>query len=664
MELEIIRELTQAYQLLREGKHKEARPILVRVLKDAPDNEQAWLLLSVAVSDRRRQVYALQQVLRVNPENEKALARLQKIQSGEIEKAEEASPEDNFEATEDDASLLEKRIFGWDEGYQESEQVSEGESQPEAQTAVPATMAVPTQPTAEPQFEVESETKPKPRARFNIAERLEFLKSPRTKKILTRVGIGVGGVIGIIIIGIILLNSIGGGGDGISIASIFLGTATPSPTIGFRQLPPTYTPTVTIMPTETWVPTPTPTLTPTITPQPLNPEIVTEMERIQQQLISIRELEVITNTGQYIISQAELENNLREAYLDETTRDLIEDQERILVALGMMTSAQNLDRYFMNKMVDPRGGMYRPEANEILLVGLGFSSVQKVVYAYEFDQALIDQHYDLVGLGYFPGCLFLDGQCQILGAVLAGDSRVVEERWFNQYADGTIQSEIAAYTSPIELFSDEFAPAFARRNDEFANLYGYNFVNYLFEQGGWEQVNQAYISPPVSSEQIMHPERYLAGEVPEEMPDVPVGENLSADWELIGKGSWGEWYTYLIMRYGLNGGTPFEDNVAFGIAEGWDGDLYQAYHRQGTREIVLAGQWSWDTPDDALDFDERMREYQLARFGTTIEPVGRGSCWQGESLVSCTYIHDNQTLWILAPSLDILTAVKTAYPDF
>ena len=45
-------------------------------------------------------------------------------------------------------------------------------------------------------------------------------------------------------------------------------------------------------------------------------------------------------------------------------------------------------------------------------------------------------------------------------------------------------------------------------------------------ENSWEAVNSVYLKPPVSTEQILHPDKYLAGEEPL-VPTIPdLGERL------------------------------------------------------------------------------------------------------------------------------------------
>lgn len=82
MEENITDELRTALNYLRAGRIKDARPIILQILKTNPEIDQAWYMLSFVVSDRDKQIYALQQVITLNPDHEKAKARLAKVLAG------------------------------------------------------------------------------------------------------------------------------------------------------------------------------------------------------------------------------------------------------------------------------------------------------------------------------------------------------------------------------------------------------------------------------------------------------------------------------------------------------------------------------------------------------------------------------------------------------
>ena len=72
-------ELRTAVDLLKEGKVAEARVLLIDAVTQNPRDELGWFLLSFAVRDPKQQVDCLERVLRINPSNSNARARLEKL---------------------------------------------------------------------------------------------------------------------------------------------------------------------------------------------------------------------------------------------------------------------------------------------------------------------------------------------------------------------------------------------------------------------------------------------------------------------------------------------------------------------------------------------------------------------------------------------------------
>ena len=71
--------LRRADDLIRTGKPEYAQPILIESLRQNPRSEQGWLLLSLAVPERDKQMDSLQMVLRINPNNPIARSRLAQL---------------------------------------------------------------------------------------------------------------------------------------------------------------------------------------------------------------------------------------------------------------------------------------------------------------------------------------------------------------------------------------------------------------------------------------------------------------------------------------------------------------------------------------------------------------------------------------------------------
>lgn len=71
--------LMQGIQLAQAGKKDEARQYFSAALKLDGRNEAAWLWMSTVARDNREKIFCLQNLLQVNPQNERAIAGLQKL---------------------------------------------------------------------------------------------------------------------------------------------------------------------------------------------------------------------------------------------------------------------------------------------------------------------------------------------------------------------------------------------------------------------------------------------------------------------------------------------------------------------------------------------------------------------------------------------------------
>lgn len=65
-------ETERAIELIKQGNVAEGAKILSTVIKEEPDNDQAWLWMSACVGDRDKKIYCLQRVLQINPSSNAA----------------------------------------------------------------------------------------------------------------------------------------------------------------------------------------------------------------------------------------------------------------------------------------------------------------------------------------------------------------------------------------------------------------------------------------------------------------------------------------------------------------------------------------------------------------------------------------------------------------
>ena len=110
-------------------------------------------------------------------------------------------------------------------------------------------------------------------------------------------------------------------------------------------------------------------------------------------------------------------------------------------------------------------------------------------------------------------------------------------------------------------------------------------------------VSKAFTQLPLSSEQILHPEKYFSYERPVKIVLRDLRNLLGPGWKEIDSDVNGEWSYYLILDQFLN--SPAESRRA---AAGWAGDRYEIYEGPKRGQVLLAHVSAWDTENDAREF--------------------------------------------------------------
>jgi hypothetical protein len=424
----------------------------------------------------------------------------------------------------------------------------------------------------------------------------------------------------------------------------------------------TSAPTASIHPELTSCP-PDSCLAPTlVTAQPtsdLPKDISRIMDGIQEEVIEIRGLTPTTYIPRALLSPDQLRLNVIEDFLAEYTPDDAQNDAILLSALGLLSQDFDLLTFYEDLYSEQIAGYYDDETKEMYVVsGTGFGGPEKMTYAHEFTHILQDQNYDFQnGLGMGDKACELDSErCSAISSLIEGDASLTEYLWYFQYASDQDQSDVQTFYENFDSPVYDSSPEFMKEDFLFPYSAGQEFVQVLFDQGGWRGVNNAYANPPVSTEQIMHPSRYPADvPVKVELPDL--SSVLGDGWEQLQSDVVGEWYTYLIFAKGYEIDSQLDDDTARKAAEGWGGDAFQLYSNSNTNQIVLIIKYIWDTDRDAQEYTTAFKQYGISRWGTLNSLENQSTSWQTDRVSVLMWIDSPTTLLVIAPdrsTIDII----------
>lgn len=394
----------------------------------------------------------------------------------------------------------------------------------------------------------------------------------------------------------------------------------------------------------------------------LSEEILADMEKIQADVIDLRGLNPAGEFSREILTVEELSERVNNEFFAEYTPEEAVDDARVLALLGLLEPDFDLISLFKELYSEQVLGYYDDDTGEMVIVGSDeFKGPEKLTYAHEYAHALQDENFDFdEGLGFNDDACEEDSErCGAIRALIEGEATLIELQWFLNYATIRDQREIAAYYADLDFSGYDDYPAYLQKDFVFPYDQGYTFAETLFTLGGWQALNAAYANPPVTTEQIIHPEKYPDDTpVPVEFPDLSA--LLGDGWENLDDNVMGEWYTYLILSRGSQAGFRIDDVQAAEAAAGWGGDRYVVFINRETDDLVLAFKAVWDTPADKREFDSAFRSYGDARFGAAGSFGDGGRLWETDSGVHVFVETGDASIWIAAPTPDLAQQILEA----
>ena len=326
-----------------------------------------------------------------------------------------------------------------------------------------------------------------------------------------------------------------------------------------------------------------------------NAAIVATTITILKETSEIRELSILRPVKSGAQSRTEIERMIIRNLDEQTTPAEMHATELALKKLGLAPADFHFRSFVVKLLTEQVAGYYDPKAQQFYLADWIELEGQKPVMAHELTHALQDQHFNLRRFEKWPKG---DSDAELAAhALIEGDATLAMTLYMAK--NPLVALAFIRSLGGSGMASDQFkqAPRAIRESLVFPYEQGSEWATRVYRQGGWDSVSQAYAKLPLSSEQILHPEKYFEYETPVKVPLADVRNFLGAGWKRIDYDVNGEWSFYLILDQFLN--APAESRRA---AAGWAGDRYGLYEGSKPGDVFIVQLTAWDTENDAREF--------------------------------------------------------------
>lgn len=383
------------------------------------------------------------------------------------------------------------------------------------------------------------------------------------------------------------------------------------------------------------------------TPPPVeadgDPAVDAEIRKVLERVSTVRELPILKPVHGRSLGRDALLVNLKKKAKEELPPDVLTQQGEAYRALELVPLDYDFEAGLLKLLQSEIAGYYDSDDKRMYLIDDLETELKSITLNHELVHALQDESFNLAPLTkYRPGHGDEDSAVQ---ALIEGDA-------VNGMFDAAGRPSLVMDANGVaEMFRQSMAasesaadaPVFIRDGLVAPYADGFAFVHYLREGDGWRSVDDAFRRRPTSTEQILHPQKFLDSEAPLVVGD-PSIDALGADWKVVMSDTFGE----SSFRFMLHA-----KGEAFGAAaqssDGWGGDrwvLAQAKRPDGTSGWAFAMHVVMDDAASAKELAAAFGQYLVSPV------VGGSACKERKTLGPIAWGQKGVDLVIVAGPYD------------
>lgn len=391
----------------------------------------------------------------------------------------------------------------------------------------------------------------------------------------------------------------------------------------------------------------------------ISTQLNAQMDGLVRATEILRGLSTLNPVERAFPTRAETIDYLNDLYDSELPPEEMARSEAFYIALGLLPEDIDLREVYLTLLGSQIAGFYDTDTKVMNVIPTGteeviesLSLMEQIIFVHEYTHALQDQAFNLDALLDAMGETDQPDASLALTSLVEGDASAVMTLYMQEVASRNPAAALQLLGESLSagnLTMPPGTPSILTRELMFPYEQGMVFVQAIARAGdNWNSIDEAYLNPPTTTEQIIHPEKYIAGEGAIEVTAPAITDALSDEWSLLWDVTLGEYY----LREHLYTRLSWAD--ASSAAAGWGGDQLQLVeHADGSLAWTL--DLAWDTPEDADEFVTAYEEAMITRFGSGADQEG---CWADDQRAVCLTITEDGLVTVYnAPTLDLIAEI-------
>lgn len=333
------------------------------------------------------------------------------------------------------------------------------------------------------------------------------------------------------------------------------------------------------------------------------------IDSLKRMVVNIGKLDFKSAVPVKYVDKKELKKYVETLFEKEYPNELLEKEELFIKLMGFVDSKTKTDLKEERKkiFIDNAGGLYNEKNGELFALEeyRDINYLNAMLIIHELRHGIQDQYFDLSKL--LESCTpsdFDDRRFALLAAI-EGDATMV----MTQFGDLDPETMTSTHGADALLsFSPTAgsarvsnAPDVLKYQLTMPYIEGLNFVNYIYRKKSWKGVNKILLTPPVSTEQILHPGKYLKKETPLAIVII----YKPAGFSLYHSGVIGEYYLNVLLQ---------TKNLLMDYAVGWGGDRFEIYKDSSQSSYFLIWESLWDTDEYCSNFYQVFRDFIESKY--------------------------------------------------